>query len=171
MRVHITPKACPFARSATSLGASPHLCEAHHLHKVQHRSFVPHRAAMMFSRSCVATFRSEMMLTFGQMMLCLAAQMKKSKPIEHHSKGQFGEIRHISKEVCRILHLWTQMQCLSGKLISHRRTKKAPLCKGSSRRSRVRDCFVEKYYFYTPSVLPRKPPPLTQGRHFLPPGR
>jgi hypothetical protein len=23
------------------LGASPHHCEAHHLHKVQHRSFVP----------------------------------------------------------------------------------------------------------------------------------
>ena len=37
----IGAKACPFARSATSLGVSPHHCEAHHLHGVQHRSFVP----------------------------------------------------------------------------------------------------------------------------------
>jgi hypothetical protein len=31
----------PFAQSATSLGASPHHCEAHYLRKAQHRSFVP----------------------------------------------------------------------------------------------------------------------------------
>ena len=30
-----------FARSATSLGVSPYHCGAHHLHEVQHRSFVP----------------------------------------------------------------------------------------------------------------------------------
>ena len=29
-----------FARSARSLGTSPHYCEAHHLHGVQPRSFV-----------------------------------------------------------------------------------------------------------------------------------
>ena len=39
---------------------------------------------------------------------------------------------------------------------------KAPLCKGSSRRSRVRDCFLKS--FYNPSVLLRNPPPLTQWR-------
>ena len=38
--------------------------------------------------------------------------------MERYSKGQFSKIRHISKEVCRILHLWTQMQCLSEILIS-----------------------------------------------------
>ena len=30
-------------------------------------------------------------------------------------KDSFTRIRYISKEVCRILRLWTQMQCLSGK--------------------------------------------------------
>ena len=35
-------------------------------------------------------------------------------------KDSFARIRYISKEVCRILHLWTQMQCLSGKLTRHR---------------------------------------------------
>ncbi len=37
---HKTIGLIPFARSATSLGVSPHHCEAHHLHGVQHRSFV-----------------------------------------------------------------------------------------------------------------------------------
>ena len=44
---------------------------------------------------------------------------KKSNAIERHSKGQFSEIRHISKKVCRILRLCPQMQCLSGKLTSY----------------------------------------------------
>ena len=35
-------------------------------------------------------------------------------------KDSFARIRYISKELCRILYLWTQMQCLSGKLIRHR---------------------------------------------------
>ena len=35
-------------------------------------------------------------------------------------KDSFQKIRYISKEVCRILRLWLQMQCLSGKLTSHR---------------------------------------------------
>ena len=52
-----------FARSATSLGVSPHhLCEAQlHLHEVQPRSFVS---------AC-----GGMMLTFGQMMLRASTQM------------------------------------------------------------------------------------------------
>ena len=40
----ITPKAYQFAHSATSLGVSPHHCEAHHLHGVQHHAFVPRAA-------------------------------------------------------------------------------------------------------------------------------
>ena len=40
---------------------------------------------------------------------------KRTDLLEHHSKGQFSEIRYISKEVCRILRLWTQLQCLSRK--------------------------------------------------------
>ena len=39
-------------------------------------------------------------------------------------KDSFARIRYISKEVCRILHLRTQMQCLSGKVISHRMIQK-----------------------------------------------
>ena len=34
--------------------------------------------------------------------------------------AQLSKIQHISKEVCRMLHLCPQMQCLSGKLTSHR---------------------------------------------------
>ena len=45
---------------------------------------------------------------------------EKREAIGRCSKGQFSKIRHISKEVCRILRLWLQMQCLSGKLISYR---------------------------------------------------
>ena len=46
-------------------------------------------------------------------------------------KDSFSKIRHISKEICRILHLCPQMQCLSGKLTSHRWTKeKAPFTQG-----------------------------------------
>ena len=40
---------------------------------------------------------------------------KKAPQLGCHSKGQFLKIRYISKEVCRVLHLWTQMQCLSRK--------------------------------------------------------
>ena len=45
---------------------------------------------------------------------------KKIRAIGLYHKGQFSKIRYISKEVCRILRLWLQMQCLSGKLTSYR---------------------------------------------------
>ena len=65
-----------FARSATSLGVSPHHCEAHHLHEVQHRSFVPRGAAMMLS------WRSNDDACVARKRCCvLRTQMKKSKPI------------------------------------------------------------------------------------------
>ena len=61
---------------------------------------------------------------------------KREEHLEQFPKGQFSKIRYISKEVCRILHLWTQMQCLSGKTDRLSETKnKAPLCKGSCQRS------------------------------------
>ena len=58
--------------------------------------------------------------------------MKKKKiSLERLSKGQFSKIRHISNEVCRILRLCPQMQCLSRKLISEATSKEeASLCKG-----------------------------------------
>ena len=74
---HKKPLKNPFAQSATSLGVSPH-----HL-RLAATSFT--RSATSFI--CAEQMRNdvlallEMMLTFGQMMLCLAAQMKKSKPI------------------------------------------------------------------------------------------
>ena len=40
---------------------------------------------------------------------------KKGTVIGASPKGQFSKIRYISKEVCRISRLCTQMQCLSGK--------------------------------------------------------
>ena len=56
--------------AATSLGVSPlHLCVA------QPRSFVSACSGMML------TFSQMMLRASTQMMLCLAAQMKKSKPI------------------------------------------------------------------------------------------
>ena len=58
-------------------------------------------------------------------------KQKRSTEIVLYPKGQFSKIRHISKEVCRILNLCPQMQCLSGKLISHRRTKRLPCVKGA----------------------------------------
>ena len=70
---------CPFRLRK----AQHHGCEAsHHLQlvatsfeaKPQPRSFVP-----KMNNDVLASL--EMMLTFGQMMLCLTAQMKKSKPI------------------------------------------------------------------------------------------
>ena len=33
----------------------------------------------------------------------ISKQKNKEAELEHHSKGQFSEIRHISKEVCRVL--------------------------------------------------------------------
>ena len=48
------------------------------------------------------------------------ANTKKESVIGASPKGRFSNMWYISKEVCRILLLWTQMQCLSGKLTSHR---------------------------------------------------
>ena len=50
---------------------------------------------------------------------------QKPEAIGAYIKGQFSRIRHISKEVCRILRLCLQMQCLSGKLTMRLRNEKA----------------------------------------------
>ncbi|MBQ5778972.1 MAG: hypothetical protein IIW13_03185 [Paludibacteraceae bacterium] len=65
------------------MGASPHHCEAHHLHEVQHRSFVS---------AC-----GGMMLTFGQMMLRASTQMMlcpadTNKKIHRNRDGFFGGV-------------------------------------------------------------------------------
>ena len=65
---------CVRANATFRLREAQHHCEAHHLHEVQHR-FVPQA-----DNDVLASL--EMMLTFGQMMLCLAAQMKKSKSFD-----------------------------------------------------------------------------------------
>ena len=64
----------PFAQSATSLRSTSFAaCRNFICDSSQHR-FVPQA-----DNDVLASL--EMMLPFGQMMLCLAAQMKKSKPI------------------------------------------------------------------------------------------
>ena len=83
-----------------------------------------------------------------------------------YSKGQFfSNTVYLERGMPYFAFVDTNAVLVKKKQTDFRETKnKAPLCKGSSRLSRVRNCFVEKYYFYNPSVLPRKPPPLTQGR-------
>ena len=89
----------PFARSATSLGVSPH-----HLQPVatsfeaepQPRSFVPRGAAMML------ILRSNDVACATQMMLCLAAQIKKSNSYELDflvGDGGFGPPKSVTTDL------------------------------------------------------------------------
>ena len=73
-----------------------------------------------FSPYFLRALHEKQLLTVFPSLTPEVHQKKKSQALERHSKGQFWEIRHISKEVCRILRLWIQMQCLSGKLTIHK---------------------------------------------------
>ena len=69
-------------------------------------------------------------------------RVKKSSPLERHSKGQFSEIRYISKGICRILYLCSQMICVhKSSACQEKKTnfrgvqnKPSPVGEGGSRR-------------------------------------
>ena len=74
----------------------------------------PPRLCSVFCAFAVCTARCRS----GQISPSPPKNKKGDSPIGLYPKGQFLKTRHISKEVCRILRLRTQMQCLSGKLTS-----------------------------------------------------